>query len=224
MTTIAIMQPYFVPYAGYFRLFAAADRFVIYDCVQFPRRGWVHRNRLPDAAGRLHWLTLPLAKAPREARIDALGFAADAEARLDAALERFPALRAANDDGAELMSLVRAIGQADPVGYLERLLQVICRRLGLERPMLRSSTLGIDPSLHGEARILAICAALGARRYVNSPGGRALYDAERFARRGVELRFLDDYPGSTASILYRLLTEPVDALRREIEAASASTR
>jgi hypothetical protein len=44
--TIAVMQPYFIPYAGYFRLFAASDLFVIYDCVQFPRRGWVQRNRL----------------------------------------------------------------------------------------------------------------------------------------------------------------------------------
>lgn len=224
MTTIAIMQPYFVPYAGYFRLFAAADCFVVYDCVQFPRRGWVHRNRLPDAGGRLQWLTLPLAKAPREVRIEALGFADDAEPRLDAALRRFPALRAADDDGSALIALVRALGQHSPVDYLVRLLQAICRRLELERPMLRSSALAIDPALHGEARILAICEALGARGYVNSPGGGALYDADRFARRGIALRILDDYAGPTASILHRLLTEPAAALRREIVAATASTR
>ena len=46
------MQPYFVPYAGYFRLFAASDLFVIYDCVQFPRRGWVHRNKMFAADGQ----------------------------------------------------------------------------------------------------------------------------------------------------------------------------
>ena len=57
------MQPYFVPYAGYFRLFAAADVFVAYDCVQFPRRGWVHRNRLPTATGMSDWLTLPVRNA-----------------------------------------------------------------------------------------------------------------------------------------------------------------
>ena len=65
--TFAVMQPYFFPYAGYFRLFAASDLFVIYDCVQFPRRGWVHRNLLPDASGSERWLTLPLEK-PRKAR------------------------------------------------------------------------------------------------------------------------------------------------------------
>ena len=41
---IAVMQPYFFPYLGYFRLFSQADEFVIYDCVQMPRRGRVHRT------------------------------------------------------------------------------------------------------------------------------------------------------------------------------------
>src|SRR5437660_8507371 len=77
--TVAIMQPYFIPYAGYFRLFAASDLFVLYDCVQFPRRGWVHRNRLLDASGKERWLTLPLEKAARDARIQDLRFAADAK-------------------------------------------------------------------------------------------------------------------------------------------------
>ena len=45
---IAIMQPYFLPYAGYFRLFSHTDLFIIYDCVQFIRRGWIHRNRFPN--------------------------------------------------------------------------------------------------------------------------------------------------------------------------------
>ena len=52
LTTIAVMQPCFVPYAGYVRLFAASDLLVVFDCVPFPRRGWVHRNRLPNARGR----------------------------------------------------------------------------------------------------------------------------------------------------------------------------
>ena len=46
--TVAIMQPYFIPYAGYFRLFTGADLFVVCDDVQFPRRGWLHRNKLID--------------------------------------------------------------------------------------------------------------------------------------------------------------------------------
>jgi len=86
MATVAIMQPYFNPYAGYFRLLAAADLFVNYDCVQFPRRGWVYRNRLPDSNGAAGWLTLPLEKAPRSATFGDLRFPADSIARLDVAI------------------------------------------------------------------------------------------------------------------------------------------
>ena len=66
---IAIMQPYFLPYAGYFRLLQQTDLFVVYDCVQFIRRGWIHRNRLANMNKELSWLTLQLAKAPQEVRI-----------------------------------------------------------------------------------------------------------------------------------------------------------
>ena len=71
-----------LPTAKYFRL-AEADVVCILDCVQFPRRGWVHRNRLPGVAGHAHWLTLPLAKGPINVRIADLRFAEDAEAALE---------------------------------------------------------------------------------------------------------------------------------------------
>lgn len=54
---LAINQPYYNPYAGYFRLFAAADVFVFYDDVQFIKGGWIHRNKL-----RGKWDTLPIKK------------------------------------------------------------------------------------------------------------------------------------------------------------------
>ena len=213
--TVAIMQPYFVPYAGYFRLLAAADLFVLYDCVQFPRRGWVHRNRLPDANGKLQWLTLPLAKAPREVSIRNLRFRPDAPAALTSQLTRFPLLTRPRSDPLGLLEALRDVS-GTPLDYIERLLERCAAGLGLPWRVLRSSTLGISPELSGQERILAIAAALGARRYVNPPGGRSLYEYTRFAEAGVELRFLPDYQGSFLSILARLLAEPAEAVAAEI--------
>ena len=90
MTTVAVMQPYFFPYAGYFRLFAGCDVFALFDCVQFPRRGWVRRNRLHDANGNLSWLTLPLSKSARETKICDLRFTDDALATFQKQWTRFP--------------------------------------------------------------------------------------------------------------------------------------
>ncbi len=209
------MQPYFLPYAGYFRLFAAADLFVVFDCVQFPRRGWVHRNLLPAADGSAQWLTLPLRKAPRETRIADLEFRDDAWEAMAARMARFPCLAG---EGASADPLIDAVAETrgDVVTYLLDLLRACCERLGLPFDVIRSSELGLDPALRGGERIRAAMATVGADEYVNAPGGRELYTAGEFREAGFGLRFLQPHEGSKHSILYRLLTEPADAVAAEI--------
>ncbi len=212
---VAIMQPYFMPYAGYFRLLCASDLFVVYDDVQFPRRGYVHRNRLPASGGEADWLTLSLAPAPRETAIRDMRFSADSAERLARAARRFPTLARHADH-----SLVRQVTAVPPGGplvdHLVALLESSCARMRLPFNVVRSSTLPVDAGLAGESRLIAIARALGASDYVNAPGGRELYDAENFRRHGLRLRLLEDYRGSNWSMLERLLTEPAETLRREI--------
>ena len=43
---LAIMQPYFMPYLGYFQAIAAVDKYVVYDDVQYIKGGWINRNNL----------------------------------------------------------------------------------------------------------------------------------------------------------------------------------
>lgn len=214
MTTVAVMQPYFLPYAGYFRLFAAADRVAFFDCVQFPRRGWVHRNRLPNAAGDAAWLTLPLRHAPVEALIRDLRFADDGATRLQAACQRFPVLRQCRHPLIDEM--LRLDGTA--CDYLERLLGLCCGVLGLPFHTVRTSELGLDPSLRGQERVLAAAHALGATRYVNLEGGRSLYDADDFRQHGIDLHILPEWRGARWSILHGLLTESAGRLAEEIRA------
>jgi hypothetical protein len=215
--TVAVMQPYFVPYAGYFRLFAAADLFVVYDCVQFPRRGWVHRNKLVDASGAARWLTLPLAKAAQDVLIKELRFPAGAASILAERLRPF-GLEAAPADHPVLATL-RDVADTPSI-YLERLLASVAGHCGLPWNVVRSSTLGLAHDLHGQARILEIARRVGAERYVNPPGGRTLYDAATFEGAGLELRFLADYQGPKVSILQRILRETPQALADEIRAQS----
>jgi hypothetical protein len=221
--TVAIMQPYFVPYAGYFRLFAASDLFVVYDCVQFPRRGWVHRNRLADASGTERWLTLPIAKAPRDALIHQLRFGIDARDVLAERIRSFPLLTTVRAPEPEILATLRDIG-GTPVEYIERLLHDVVSRLGLGWEVVRSSTLGVPDSLHGQDRIIEIARRLGATCYVNAPNGRSLYEARAFEDAGITLRFLSDYPGSSASILRRILEEDAGSVAEEIRASSQPTR
>ena len=107
--TVAIMQPYFCPYAGYFRLFAASDLFVLYDCVQFPRRGWVHRNRLPDASGVDRWLTLPIERAPRSVLIRDLAFPPRAVKVFADRLASFPIVARESAGASDILAALRRV-------------------------------------------------------------------------------------------------------------------
>lgn len=217
MKSIAVMQPYFFPYAGYFRLFAAADTVVMFDCVQFPRRGWVHRNRFIRDTGDLDWLTLPVAKTERTARIDELRFAPDAEARLESAMRRFPLLARSHQAAHPLTARMLRITTDDVATYLCDLVRDVAEILGFNPNIVRSSSMRIDPELRGQARVLAIVKELGGTRYVNPSGGRHLYDSDTFESAGIDLRFLTPYQCTTASILSRLLNEPASQILQEIQ-------
>lgn len=208
---VAVMQPYFYPYMGYFRLIAAVDLFILFDCVQFPRRGRVHRTEVPDARGNATWLTMPLARAPRDTRIDALAFASDARSRFAA---RCAGLRWLTALPAPIAAALR--GQMDrPVDYLERNLRAVVRHLDLPASIARSSDFGIPSDIRRGHRVRAVARAAGATHYLNAPGGRALYDPADFSAAGLILEFLAPYRGTRFHMLHSLATEDASMLARE---------
>jgi WbqC-like protein len=215
MTSVAVMQPYFMPYAGYFGLIAAVDLFIVFDCVQFPRRGWVHRNQLADADGKPKWLTLPIEKAPREVRICDLKFAPDAEQRFSAQLNSFPALQPPDIQDDPLIRAVQEL-KGRPLDYNIKLLELACQRLKIPFEFVCSSALDVDPDLAGQERVLALAKIHKADRYVNLPGGRSIYDREVFMKQDLQLDFLPAYSGPQWSILQRLFSEDNEQLRQEI--------
>jgi hypothetical protein len=220
MGVVAVMQPYFYPYAGYFRLLAAADTFVIYDDVQFARRGRVHRCEVPGASGTTHWLTLPLARAPRDVLIAELAFAATARAELDARLARLTWLTRANGPLAERVRghLFGRLGT--PCDFIEGGLRLVAGALGLTARIVRSSALGVDSSLGRQERIIALVEAAGGRAYVNAPNGRALYDAHAFHARGLALQFLEPYRGRFQYLLPALVADDPASLRDDVLATT----
>jgi WbqC-like protein family len=216
----AVMQPYFFPYAGYFRLLAAVETFVIFDDVQFPRRGRVHRCEVPGPDGTLEWLTLPLARQPRDTLIGDLAFAEGARATFDRRLARLPWLARANGSWADRVRAHLYGPLAAPSAFLEQGIRLVAEALELGPRLVRSSTMGVDRSLRGADRIMAIGKALGGCTYINAPGGRALYDAAAFRQAGMELKFLAPYAGAPGSILPALMDD-LDALRIEVRRSTA---
>lgn len=192
MTTLAIMQPYFFPYLGYWQLLQAADRFVVYDDVNYIKGGWVNRNRLL-IGGQPCYITVPLQQASPFSRICDLRTSARPPWReklvrmVDLAYRRaphfervFPVIAAAiRDETANLSE------------YLTGSLRAVATLLGLPAEIVSTSRGYRNDALSGTARVLDICRQEAATTYLNLPGGRALYDAEAFRRQGVALRFVE---------------------------------
>lgn len=188
---VSIMQPYLLPYIGYFQLIAASDVFVIYDDVQYMKGGWINRNRILLNGGP-RWLTMPVAHSPLHTLIRdksyLRGRAADTKVTglVDQAYRRAPRFAAGRALAAELF----ASDEANVAAFNARSIQLVCGELGLRTEILRSSELGRDATLSGQAAVLDICRRMGASQYLNAPGGVGLYRAEDFAGAGIDLRFL----------------------------------
>jgi WbqC-like protein family len=200
---LAIMQPYFFPYQGYFQLIASVDRFVVYDDVAYIKNGWINRNRLLGPAGP-EYFTVPLNGASSFRLIRETQCAPPARWR-DKMLRTLAQVYARAPERDAGMALAhRALAAADG-GSLRDLavasLREVCAFAELSATWQDTSTNYANAALSGVDRVLDICRLENATRYVNVPGGRALYQADTFEARGIELKFLkpvlDPYPAVT---------------------------
>jgi hypothetical protein len=225
---VAIMQPYFFPYIGYFQLMKSVQRFVFYDDAQFMKGGWVNRNRILYE-GQPRWWTYPVVHDDYRLPISGRRYRRSHEndqsllGKLDGAYRNAP-------HHADIRGLVQDSLPADEdvVSSLnQHQLTVLSRRLGITCEFHRSSDLAVDDALTAEQRVIAICRQLGATRYINSAGGMSLYQRASFEAAGIELAFLQPRPRPYAqlgqayvpslSIVDVLMFNPVDAARAMLD-------
>lgn len=188
---VAIMQPYLLPYVGYFQLINAVDTFVFYDDVQYMKGGWVNRNRFLQA-GAPAWMTLPVVHADHRANIAQRHYTADPVLRRNLVTRVRDAYRDAPFFTTAIRHLEALAG--DPAtGVADTNIAsigAVVAELGLESRLLKSSDIGGHQHLAGQARVISLCRELGATTYINAAGGTHLYDEETFTEAGIELRFL----------------------------------
>jgi len=188
--TLGIMQPYLLPYIGYWQLLAAVDRFVVYDNIKYTKQGWINRNRFLRH-GTDAFFTLPLKKGSDALDIRDRSVADDFDSHgilnpLREAYRKAPFF----DDAFPVIETIVAAAPRNLFQYLLGSITQIASYLDIRTPITVSSTVPIDHQLKADQKVLAICRALGAATYVNSIGGRELYSAGAFAEQGVQLQFL----------------------------------
>ncbi len=190
-TMVAIMQPYFFPYIGYFQLIAASDIFVLHDDVQYIKGGWVNRNRiLLNGADRM--ITMPVQKGPHDNPINCRSYVSDRQSRTNL-LNLIRTAYAKAPHNSRVYPMVEALLSFEDTNvarFNAHSIRRICEYIGVRTPILNSSSLEKNDSLTGEPRVIEICRKLAATDYINPIGGLALYRAASFKSFDITLRFL----------------------------------
>lgn len=190
MKSIGIMQAYFMPYIGYFQLMEAVDEFIIYDNIQYTKKGWINRNRIL-VNGTDQYITLPLKKDSDFLDIRDRVLAESYEPRkllrqIETAYRKAPYF----PETYALLEKVISCPDRNLFRYIYHSMVNVCEYLGIRTPIVVSSQLNCDHTLKSQEKVIAICKERQCGRYINAAGGMQLYCARAFAGENIELYFI----------------------------------
>lgn len=193
---VGIMQPYFFPYLGYFQLMNAVDEFVLYDNIEFTKKGWINRNRIL-VNGKDDYITLPLKKDSDflhvKDRVLAESWPQDRKKMLNkisGSYRKAPQF----DIVFPLIEKVCLFEGSNLFDFIYHSIDAVKKYLDIPCSLVISSMIPIDHSLRSENKVIAICKDRKASTYINPIGGLELYNAEHFREDGIELRFIKMNP------------------------------
>lgn len=189
LTKLAIMQPYFFPYLGYWQLIKAVDTFVIYDDVNFIKGGWINRNNIL-INGDKHLFTLSLLKTSAYKHINKTKVANNGKQKL---LKCFELSYSKAPNKNEVMPLLEDIilqKEENLHLFLKYQFKKVFKYLNIDTKILLSSDIEKADNLHAQDKVIDICKRLNATQYINAIGGQELYSKEEFAKNGIQLSFI----------------------------------
>ena len=185
---VAIIQPNFVPWLGYFDIIDAVDTFVLLDSVQYTKSDWRNRNRIKTPAG-LRWITVPVS-APRGTLIRDV-----ASKDLEWRQRHLRQIEAAYREAAHfdtVMPVIRgwfeSLESPMLVDIDHSLIENVCTFLGIQTPILRASDFSASDDRN--ERLLNLVNACGGTHYVSGPAARAYLDEARFRAEGIAVDWM----------------------------------
>lgn len=185
------MQPYFFPYIGYFQLINSVDVFVIYDDVNYIKKGWVNRNNiLVNATGFL--FSVPLLEVSQNKFINQINIEENTNWKnnllktITLSYKKAPFY----DNVFPVIENIITQEEQNLAKFVTYSLKKICDFLSIETTILISSEIQKNNDLKGQDKIIEICKKLKADNYINAIGGTELYDKEAFVKSKLSLNFI----------------------------------
>jgi hypothetical protein len=188
---IAIHQPEFMPWLGFFHKMGNADRYVVFDHVQFKKRYFENRNRIKQG-DEATWVSLPVISKGRY-----LQPINEVETDNSSPWQRklWEKIRHAYGKtqyfpvyAGEIEEIISGRAYERLVDFNLAFIEWFRKVLDIRAPMVFSSTLGVEGFKASEL-ILQICLRMGAHRYLCGPSGKDYLQIENFRRSGIEIEW-----------------------------------
>ncbi len=219
------MQPYFFPYIGYFQLISSVDVFIIYNNVQFIKRGWINRNRI-KLENKIINITLPLARDSSVLNIDQRIISETWPLSRKKIIRRIEYSYRKTKFFKNVFEIITEILNYEDQRldkFLTHSITEINKYLGIKTKIIFSSELENNSVMHkGEKRILGLVKKSRGNVYINPIGGIDLYDKQTFTDNGIKLKFLssniaesnNENNVSNLSIIDILMNNPIEDIRQ----------
>lgn len=183
------MQPYLFPYLGYYQLVSSVEKFVFYDDVTFIKRGYINRNNILSN-GKSQRFTIAVPGMSQNILINKLSFDTNVKKQLKS-IEQvyskapffkdvYPIIESVLTDEKRNVEHICRLSITKVMDYLE-----------IEKSYYYSSELSYKRDEPAAKKLVNISKCLDINEYINSPGGRSLYNKEYFLEHGVKLKFID---------------------------------
>lgn len=186
---LAIMQPTYLPWIGYFDLLSRADFFVFLDDVQFSARSWQQRNRLL-LGGREKLVSVPVRKSGHSSQL-LMDVETVEDGWADKHLKLIGHAYKKTRFGSDVLVRLERIYEDRTSNLCNlniSLIVEIASLLGVDTKVMRSSELSIDGKK--SEKLVNICKALNASEYLSAAGSREYIETEgRFREAGIEVSY-----------------------------------
>lgn len=195
---VAILQPSYIPWRGYFHQIYKADLLIFYDDVQYDKRGWRNRNQIKTSRGK-QWLTIPVFSRGAQTDklpINSIRIVWDNPWNRDHLKSIQHSYKKAPFWGNYLPLLEHFYGRKDEflADFTINFTIALAHELGITHTrFMRSSQLKVEGQKTD--RLIGILQKVGADHYISGPSAKDYIEDEKFAATRITLEYMEyDYP------------------------------
>lgn len=182
---VAIHQPNFIPWIGFFYKIYKADIFVLLDDAQYIKNSYINRNQIKTPKGK-EWLTLPVIHSGKFGQkinqvefFNSFTYLRKIKGTLTVNYSKSTYFK-------EVFDLIESsmIESERLATFNESLIKKICKYLGMDKEVINSSGLSTIKGVSTE-RLIEICKTLQATEYLAGFGSKKYQDNLKFKEFGI---------------------------------------